>query len=145
MPATLYIYVPLHFCCSLHAYLALLQTSIKNQYTATHIYHTTAKYFSSTKYVPQMLQIWHMLKLLCALMKEACQYTTHIWSCSHEWHGLNHCTHNEDNTGWWQWQQCHSPITSTELSTWSIKSKKKKKKKTRQPSTCNFGPYFPES
>ena len=43
MPTTLHIYTPLHFYCSLHKDLSL-DTSIKNQYTATYINQTTAKY-----------------------------------------------------------------------------------------------------
>ena len=58
--ATLYIYISLHFSCSLPVNPTLMHISIKNQYTAMFIYHTTAKSVPVT-YVPLKC---HMAKLL---------------------------------------------------------------------------------
>ena len=47
MPSTLHIHVPLQFYYSLHIDPTVLHISIRSQPTASHIYHTTAKYVQS--------------------------------------------------------------------------------------------------
>ena len=54
----------------------------------------------------------------CGFMREVCQYTSHIWSWSHQWCSqitVHRCcaTMNMMHAGW-RWQQ-HDPITYTEF------------------------------
>ena len=48
MSATFHIHVSLHLYCSIHIESIFLHTSIKNQWTATYINQTTAKYVLGT-------------------------------------------------------------------------------------------------
>ena len=66
MPTTLYIYVPLHFWCSVHIDDKLFHTYIKNQQTPNMYLPYYCEICASNKYIykPQMSQLCYIPKLL---------------------------------------------------------------------------------
>ena len=127
MPSTLHKYGPLHFYYSLHIQPTMLHISIENQYMATFLYHTTAKYVTLI-YMPLKCQIHAICQITwCAHMMKVCQYIWHTNSLALTmWPAAQYTDTNDentvDNTGWW----CHSQNTYTELATGPNRSRRTK-------------------
>ena len=115
-PATLHIYVPLHFFCSLHIDPILMHASIKCQQTTTFICNTTPKYVPVTN-VPLKCYICQMPKLrMCISDGNMPIYMPHMSSLTLAmWQGALYTDDNDADAGQWL---CHSPITYLELATW---------------------------
>ena len=62
----------------LHRQPTLLHASIKNQYTATGIYKTTAKYVAATNMPSNARNMAYAQNSWCTFMGEVCQPTYHI-------------------------------------------------------------------
>ena len=77
MPATLHIYVPLHFYSSLYIDPTSLHASITNQYTATIIYNTCAQYVPPINMPLKCNKYDIYPNYSMCICGKVCQYTFH--------------------------------------------------------------------